>query len=208
MPLFTSTRLNPLRFSLQSAYRYNFDTALKSTPPLHALLPIPPTERLILLAIIDGAAPAEIRKTLGATQLDLMLVSPRMMLASASLSRSLREPFDSWPPQYTRADLTPDEDLVSTKWTGDLTGAFWSDRWGKEIEQCLQKLLYAEVAVCLFGDAVPEQLRDLTLKERAVAYCLLVESMKWKEIQELLGCTKHFIRSVIIKLSRLLEGGS
>jgi len=169
-------------------------------------LPIPLPERLILLAIIDGAAPTEIKKTLRATQSDLMMVSPRMMLASAALERSLREPFDSWPRQYTRDDLTPDIDLTEAPWRGKVTGSFWDDRWGKEIEVCLRQLLFAEVAVCLFGDAVPDRLRDLTLQERCTAYCLLVEEMDWRAVQELFGCTQHRIRSVILKTQELLGG--
>lgn len=207
MPIVTfSNRLNTLRFQFGLAYRQSVAITQKPTQPLHLLLSIPIHERLILLALIDGVSPQEIKKTLHADNDDLALKSPRMKTAIKRLQGARLDPYAYWPEQYTREEISPDTDLTNGHWDADITGIAWERRWGPRVEPTLRQLLFADVAVCLFGEAVPPSLVGLSLVEKLAIYCLMVEELDWQQTQELLGCTQWRIKAALAKTKAAIGG--
>ncbi len=73
-------------------------------------------------------------------------------------------------------------------------------------ERRLRQLLFPSTAVLLIGERVPPCLRDLSLKERLMVYCALVEELHREDIQQLLHCTEHAIKTALTKVQRQVGG--
>ncbi|MDP9370725.1 MAG: hypothetical protein M3Q03_21065 [Chloroflexota bacterium] len=179
----SSPRLASLRFSFERLYRAGAASRVKPCPPLHALLSVPIRERLVLLALTDGAEAAEIKRTLKVKDEDVRLTSHRMREAVAIVKAALLDPFDH----------LPDPDSLT------------NDDHRPVAERHLRQLLFASTAVCLFGEGVPAQLAALPLRDRVITYCLLVEEMRWSAVEELLGCSEHAIRQAIAQTRAQLK---
>lgn len=176
-----SHRLNLLRFGLARLFRSQARERTGPVPALHLLLPIPIQERLVLLAKIDGADERAIREALGLNAGDARLATEAIQRGMERYQRAIAEPFTSWPEPYIRDD----------------GGAYWQRRWGAELEQALGQLLWGDVAVALIGEGVPSTVATLSLKQRLLMYCLLVEGCDWQTTQGLLGCSQWFVRRAI-----------
>ncbi len=197
-----SQRLAHLRFDLDRLYRQDRLSRPRTCPPLHLLLPIPISERLVLLAQIDGATPQEMKALLKVKDDDLSLNSERMVRALSLLDQAQRDPFLHWSNDWFDAPLIsrPDITLVAQG-----MGYRWNDQYGHEVERACRQMLYASVATCLVGEYVPTRLRDLSLRERLCIYLLIVEEMQWSEIQALLHCSEWSIREAINKTFAYLK---
>jgi hypothetical protein len=185
-----SPHLSHLRFGLTSLYALHSRQHTVTTPGLHYLLPIPLKERLILLATIDGADERTIRQSLKVSKDDASLTSRRMKRAMQRVKAHLSSPHSYWPDVWTRVDLTPDEDLTNGVIFEDSQGIAWNRRYGSALESHLARLLWADVAVALIGHGVPPEVSKLSLKQRLVLYCLLVEGLTQEEIIQIMGCTE------------------
>ncbi len=174
-PMTSSPRLASLRFSFERLYRAGSASRVNPCPPLHALLSVPIRERLVLLALTDGAEAAEIKRMLKVRDEDIRLTSPRMREAVATVKDALLDPYRH----------LPDPDTLT------------NDDHRPVAERHLRQLLFPSAAVCLFGEGVLAQLAALPLRDRVVVYCLLVEEMCWSGVEELLGCSEHVIRRAI-----------
>ncbi len=139
------------------------------------MLAVPIRERLVLLALTDGAEAREIKQLLKVRDEDVRLTSERMRQAIAIFKSALLHPYDH----------LPDPDTIT------------NDDHRSAAERHLRQLLFASTAVCLFGEGVPPQLAMLPLRDRIVIYCLVVEELDWKATQELLGCTQWPIRMAL-----------
>ncbi len=181
----SSPRLCALRFGLERLYREGSASRQKPCPPLHAMLAVPIKERLVLLALTDGAGAAEIKRILKVKDEDVRLTSPRMRAAVQTMKEALLDPYGH----------LPDPDSLT------------NDAHRTAVERSLRQLLFASTAICLFGEGVPAQLAALPLQDRILLYLILVEEMPWSEVQELTGCTEHGVRAA---LKRAMEqiGGS
>ncbi len=196
-----SNRLAHLCFSLDRLYRQ--ERRPRTCPPLHLLLPIPISERLVLLAQIDGASPQEIKALLKVKDDDLSLKSERMVQALSLLDQAQRDPFLHWSNDWFEAPLTSRHDITLVD---QGMGYRWNDRFGYDVERACRQMFYASVAVCLVGEYVPQALKDMSLRERLCIYLLIVEEMQWSEIQALLHCTEWSIRESINKTFTYLGG--
>lgn len=139
------------------------------------MLAVPIRERLVLLALTDGAVAAEMKRTLKVKDDDVRLTSPRMREAVATLGEALLDSYGH----------LPDPDGLT------------NDTQRQQAEHHLRQLLFASMAVCLVGEAVPPRMTTLSLRDRILLYLLLVEEVDWKQAQELTGCTEHGVRSAI-----------
>ncbi len=171
----SSSRLARLRFGFERLYRAGAASRQRPCAPLHTLLAVPIRERLVLLALTDGAEPADIKRILKVKDDDVRLTSERMRQAIAIFKSALLHPHDH----------LPDPDTIT------------NDDHRSAAERHLRQLLFASTAVCLFGEGVPPQLAMLPLRDRIVIYCLVVEELDWKATQELLGCTQWPIRTAL-----------
>jgi hypothetical protein len=179
--------LSQLRFGLSQLYA--FQEHSMTTPGLHHLLPIPVRERLILLAVIDGADERAIRKAIKASKDDRSLNSRRMKRTLLRIKEHLKTPHSYWPEVWTRADLTPDADLTNGLILEESQGIAWNRRYGASLETALGRLLWSDVAVCLIGQSVPRRVARLSLKHRLILYCLLVDGRTQDETIQIMGCT-------------------
>lgn len=197
-----SLRLNDLRFRLDRAYRQERPSRPKSCPPLHLLLAIPISERLILLSRVDGDSPQEIKALLHAKDDDVHLRSDRMVQAVQILNDAQHDPFLHWPSDWFKAPLIDLPDITDDVQTA---GFGWDERHGHAVERAFRQVLFSTAAPCLFGECVPALLRNMTLRERALIYCLVVEEMEWEDAQHLLGCSEWALRVSIKKTFEYLE---
>ncbi len=185
-----SHHLSQLRFGLKSLYALQEREHATTTPGLHHLLTLPIRERLILLAIIDGASEREIRQAMKVSKDDASLHSRRMKRALGRLKASLGTPLGNWPEVWTRADLTPEGDLTNGIVTEESNGIAWNRRYGSSLESQLGRLLWSDVAVALIGQSVPPSVAALSLKARLALYCLLVDGCSKDETRQIIGCTE------------------
>ena len=185
-----SHSLSQLRFGLKSLYALQEREHATTTPGLHHLLSLPIRERLILLAIIDGASEREIRQAMRVSKDDASLHSRRMKRAVGRLKASLGTPLGNWPEVWTRADLTPEGDLTNGIVTEESNGIAWYRRYGSSLESQLGRLLWSDVAVALIGQSVPPHVSALSLRTRLTLYCLLVEGCTQNETRQIIGCTE------------------
>lgn len=189
-PMHPSSRLARLRFGFERLYRAGASSRQRPCAPLHTLLAVPIRERLVLLALIDGTDPREIKALLKATQADIDLTSGRMAAAVATMQRALLDPGVHLEDEILRGG----------------GGYTWADRYGAQIERHLRQLLFASTAVCLFGEAVPPRVAALPLRDRLITYCLVVEELDWRQTQEVVGCTEHAIRCAIKGMQEQVGG--
>jgi len=198
-----SQRLAHLRFDLDRLYRQDRLSRPRTCPPLHLLLPIPISERLVFLAQIDGATPQEMKALLKVKDDDLTLKSERMVRAVSLLNQAQRDPFLHWSNDWFEAPLIGSTDITLV---AQGMGYRWNDRFGYDVERACRQMFYASVAVCLVGECVPVALRELALRERLLIYCLVVEEMQWSAIEAPLHCTEWSIRESINKTLTYLGG--
>ncbi len=181
----SSSRLARLRFGFERLYRAGAASRQSPCAPLHTMLAVPIKERLVLLALTDGADPKEIKQLLKVRDEDVRLTSDRMRGAVAIFQAALLDPYSH----------LPDPDAIT------------NDDHRPAAERHLRQMLFASTAVCLFGEGVPTQLAPLPLRDRIVIYCLVVEELDWKATQELLGCTEHAVRCAIKGVQDQIGGG-
>ncbi len=148
------------------------------------MLAVPIKERLVLLALTDGAGSAEIKRILKVKDDDVRLTNPRMRAAVQTMKEALLDPYGH----------LPDPDSLT------------NDTHRTVAERSLRQLLFASTAVCLFGEGVPAQLAALPLGDRVILYLILVEEMPWSEVQELTGCSEHAIRRAITSAIEQIGG--
>lgn len=184
------SNLSQLRFGLAKLYARQAREHRSSTPGLHHLLPIPLPERLILLAVVDGANERVVRRVLRTSKEDASLQSRKMKRTLQRFKTYLDAPYDHWPEVWTRVDLTPDTDLTNGATFADSNGVAWNRRYGNALETHLSRLLWSDVAVALIGQSVPRQVANLSLKHRLILYCLLVDERTQDETIEIMGCTR------------------
>jgi hypothetical protein len=185
-----SPHLSRLRFGLKSLYVLQSAEHTTTTPGLHHLLSIPIRERLILLALIDGADERAIRQTMSVAKDDATLSSRRMKRTVQRMKAHLTTPHAHWPEVWLRDDLTPDGDLTNGLILQDSQGIAWNRRYGASLESTLGQLLWSDVAVCLLGQSVPPQVATLSLRTRMIIYCLVVEGCTQDETIRIMGCTE------------------
>lgn len=169
-----SNRLTLLRFGLSQTFVQSAKANGHATPGLHHLLPVPIRERLILLAKLDGAEPATIRKILRVSQEDALLQSVEMQLAIHIWQRSMNNTYWYLPTKHG-----------------------WRQQRNTAVERALGQLLWADVAVALIGDSVPSKLSAIPLRRRLILYMLLVEQYEWSQIMEVMSVTNWEIRQAI-----------
>lgn len=182
--------LSQLRFGLSRLYTLQAREHRISTPGLHHLLPIPLRERLILLAVIDGADERTIRRRLKVSTEDAMLASRRMKRTLQRVKGYIASPHDYFPEVWTRDDLTPDADLTNGLILAESQGIAWNRRYGEKLEAHSGRLLWSDIAVALIGQSVPRQIARLSLKQRLIVYCLTVEGGTQQETIQIMGCTE------------------
>ncbi len=201
----SSPRLCALRFGLERLYREGLAIRQRPCPPLHAMLAVPIKERLVLLALADGASAAEIKRTLKVKDEDVRLTSPRMREAVSALREALLDPYGHVPEEWLNPPLVSSDDMTVLP-PFPRYGKSWDERHGRKVERELRRRLFASTAVCLFGDGVPFPLRDTPLRTRMIVYCLLVEELSWDQVEELLGCSEHAIRTAIQRTMEQIGG--
>lgn len=190
-----SNHLSQLRFGLCELWKSQAPERPLTTPGLHFLLALPIAPRLLLLATLDGASERQIRRSLQVCDRQTP-VSEQVAAIRSRLKSHLVAPYDHWPQAWTREDVTPEADV--TQGQDEVMGtSYWAERHGPALETQLSKLLWADVAVCLFGASVPSQIAGLSLQQRMILYLLLVEHSSWQEVMSLTGCSEHAIRRTI-----------
>ena len=146
---------------------------------MQAFLALPIRERLILLALLDQHGKpdeAAIRAALPyAKQSDVRLTSKTILKAVETLKAAIEQPTILW--------IDPDHDQ----------------------EKAVLAIFYPSAAVCLFGGLVPIELRDFGLQARFIAYCLVVETMKWEDVEELLGGSEWKIKRTLATALEILD---
>lgn len=175
-----SHRLTALRFALEALYRREAASRSKPAPPLHALLAVPIAERLVLLALLDGATAPEVKQLLKVSDQDAALSSDRMTAALATLQAALADPFSHLVDEIDPDNLHP-------------------------AEVQLRQLLFPSAAACLVGESVPPQMAQFPLRDRLIAYCLVVEELRWEDVERLLGCSEWAIRCALKEATRLTQ---
>jgi hypothetical protein len=127
-----------------------------------------------LLTRLEGATPFEISRALKVSLDDAKLQSERMIEAEAIWKKTLKDPYWYLPER-----------------------SGWRRGRNLQVGCALIRLLYADVAVCLVGEAIPPQLGHLSLRQKAILYSLLVEYLDWDGARELVGCTSWEIRIAV-----------
>ena len=185
-----SSNLSQLRFGLKKLYARQAREHTSTTPGLHHLLPIPLSERLVLLATIDGASERAIRRAVRVSKVDASLSSRRMRRTLQRMKQHLGTPHSHWPEVWTRPDLTQAGDLTNGIFNQESNGVAWNRRYGADLETHLGRLLWSDVAVALLGQSVPRRVARLSLKQRLILYTLLVEGITQDETIQIMGCTE------------------
>jgi len=187
-----TTKIDTLRLAFERRFaivRREFDDP---TPPMRAFLALPIEERLILLALADGADEETVRQLFPfAKQTDARLKSPRMMEALATFQQGLHEPtfFIDLGDIPLETDHTDDLTDMSTKTLcrdADIP---------QNIERSFRWIFYPSAAPMLIGPMVTGDLAAWSLKQRVSIYLLVVNESTYKEVEELLGCTEWFVRA-------------
>lgn len=156
-----------LRRAFERLYAIRAAANPHTCQPLQAFLALPIQERLVLLLILDGTDPEEIRRLLPyAKQTDARLSSKAILQAAETLKKAIQTP------------------------------TYWIDPEHDQEKQ-IRQILYPCAAPMLFGSLVPPEMERLGVQGRLIAYCLVVEELGWEEIMALLGCTEWSIRSSI-----------
>ena len=201
-----SSNLSQLRFGLKQLYTRQEREHSTTTPGLHHLLPIPLSERLILLATVDGAGERAIRRSLKASKDDCSFRRRRMKRTMQRLKGYLASPHEQLPEVWAREDLTPDEDLTDGVVFVESNGIAWNRRYGNQLETHLGRLLWSDVAVALIGQSVPRRVARLSLKHRLILYCLLVDGRTQDETIQIMGCTEWDIERSLRDGLRAVRG--
>ena len=193
-------KIDHLRLAFERRFaivRAQFDDP---TPPMRAFLALPIQERLILLALTDlgDQADEETVRTLlpFARQSDIRLKSERMREALVTFQKGLAQP-------TFFIDLGQIPSL-ETDHTGDLTDMNTKTLCRdadipQTVEKILRQVWYPSAAPLLVGPMVPPSLADWSLKERLSIYLLVVDEARYKDVEELLGCTEWFVRACLVK---------
>src|SRR4051794_12315760 len=161
------TAVHRLRLLFERRYAIIAADAPHKAQPLQAFLALPIRERLILLALLDQHGKpdeAAIRAALPYAKQSDVRLTSKTILKAVETLKAAIETPTLW--------VGPDHDQ----------------------EKQLLAVFYPSAAVCLFGGLVPPDLRDLDLQARMIIYCLVVETMKWEIVEELLGCSEWKIK--------------
>lgn len=199
MPL--TNHISRLQWRFKKVYEAQARTDAPSPTSLIPFLYIPIQERLILLALLDGATLPEIKAALPfAKETDIRKSSPRMIAAGERLNYAIKNHW-CW---IEPGPLPTDEpgDLVDTNEEFPYPAAWLPEGTDRQ----LRKIFYASSAIMLFGDVVPSAIARLSLQARAILYLQTVEEYRWLDIQELLGCTEWKIRFAIKGAEEALGG--
>jgi hypothetical protein len=185
----------------EQAYQRHVKADAPSATSLIPFLAIPIQERLILLALLDGATLPEIKVAFPfAKETDIRKVSKRMIAAEDQLMAAIEDPWCWLWPGFERVDET-----------GDLTDPetpfpvpSFTIPPGTDVQ--LRQIFYGSSALMLFGEAVPTVIARLSLQQRSVLYCLAVEALSWQDVKTVLGCTEWKIRRAIKDAEEALGG--
>ncbi len=189
-----TTKIDHLRLAFERRFaivRREFDDP---TPPMRAFLALPIEERLILLALADGADEETVRQLFPfAKQTDARLKSPRMIEALATFQQGLHEPTFF----IDLADIP-----LETDHTGDLTDMSTKTLCRdadipQNLERSFRWVFYPSAAPLLIGPMVPSSLAVWPLQDRLICYLLIVNENTYREVEELLGCTEWAVRAAI-----------
>ncbi len=188
------TKIDFLRLAFERRFaivRREFDDP---TPPMRAFLALPIEERLILLALADGADEETVRQLFPfAKQTDARLKSARMLEALATFQQGLHEPtfFIDLADIPLETDHTDDLTDMSTKTLcrdADIP---------QDLERSFRWVFYPSAAPLLIGPMVTFPIADWPLLDRLILYCAVVQEMTYREIEDLLGCTEWRVRESI-----------
>ena len=188
------TQIDTLRLAFERRYPIVAKRYQHNPPPMQAFLALPIKERLVLLALLDGADEATIRQTLPfAKQTDARLTSPAMQAAVARLHEALATPafFIDLAGIPLPTDHTGDLTDMATKMLcrdADIPDT---------IERTIRQVWYPSAAPLLVGPMAPAEIAVWGLKERLALYLMIVQECSYAEVQELLGCSDWFVRKCI-----------
>ncbi len=184
-------KIDHLRLAFERRFaivRREFDDP---TPPMRAFLALPIEERLILLALADGADEETVRQLFPfAKQTDARLKSQRMLQALATFQQGLHEPtfFIDLGDIPLETDHTDDLTDMSTKTLcrdADIP---------QDIERSFRWIFYPSAAPMLIGPMVTSPVSDWPLLDRLIVYLLVVEELTYRQVEELMGCTEWRVR--------------
>jgi hypothetical protein len=153
------------------AFEARYAILAKDAPPTPSMWPflsLPLRERLILLCIADtGANEAAIKQALPFAKQTDVRLTSPAMVAASQT--------------FLKVLNTP---------------TAWIDPEG-DVEKQLTQIFYPSATPMLFGYLVPPELSALSLKSRAATYCLVVEGLQRRAVQEFLGCSEWFVKTAI-----------
>lgn len=194
------TQIHRLRLAFERRYPIVAGRYQATPPPMQPFLALPIEERLVLLALADGADEATIRAILPfAKQTDARLTSKRMLAAVERLKAALESPLF-----FIDLGEVPLDTQVGDL-TKPTTKVLCPDHLiPQDIERTFRQIWYPSAAPLLLGAMVPIELKDLSLKERLILYLLIVQESTYEEVQELLGCSDWSIRQAIKKAMKEL----
>ena len=187
-----------LRIRLDRAYRKQPDSGLPIS--LWPYLAVPIRPRLTLLALYDNHTMEEIKGAFPwVKETDVRLTSHRIHEAIALVTSAMEDP-TCW----VDPGPIPDQEV------GDLTDPATpfpvTDRSiPRDTDKQFRQAYYSSAPLMLFGPTVPPELGEISLQRRAVIYLLVVEELRWTQIEELLGCTEWQIREAIRQTFEALE---
>lgn len=161
------TNVHRLRLALEARYAILTKDA-PSTPSMWPFLSLLLRERLILLCVADtGANETAIKQALPFAKQTDVRLTSPAMVAASQT--------------FLKVLNTP---------------TAWIDPEG-DVERQLLQIFYPSATPMLFGYVAPPELAQLSLKTRCAIYCLVVENLQRREVQELLGCSEWFVKTSI-----------
>jgi hypothetical protein len=171
------TSVHKLRLLFERRYAIVAADAPHKAHPLQAFLALPIRERLILLALLDQHGKpdeAAIRAALPYAKQSDVRLTSKTILKAVETLKAAIE-----------------------------TPTLWIDPDNNQETQLLN-VFYPSAAVCLFGGLVPLELRDFSLQDRLIAYLLVVETMKWDEVEELPGVSEWRVKMTLHRMTEVL----
>jgi hypothetical protein len=161
------TNVHRLRLAFENRYAILTRDA-PLTPSMWPFLSLPIRERLVLLCIADtGADEAKIKHALPWAKQTDVRLTSPAMVKAAATFLKVLNIPTAW--------IDPEGD----------------------VEKQLMQIFYPSATPMLFGYIVPPELSTLSLKTRVAIYCLVVEGLQRREVQELLECSEWYVKQAI-----------
>jgi hypothetical protein len=169
------TNIHRLRLAFEDRYAILTRDA-PLTPSMWPFLSLPIRERLVLLCIADtGADEAKIKHALPWAKQTDVRLTSPAMVKAAATFLKVLNIPTAW--------IDPEGD----------------------VEKQLMQIFYPSATPMLFGYIVPPELSTLSLKTRVAIYCLVVEGLQRREVQELLECSEWYVKRSIEQALEALE---